>query len=341
MDIKQRTKELRAKYGLRLKNLEKIKDKDYFSSLEAFALLKYKEENISRAEAIKAKIIKTGLSPEFAPSEDEIKEINMLYSDQKNSLIHVLSSEVEELKKLRGFERMDTIYNLIKFLDDQEIFFSESYFINRARLISENVESPKTRALEYTIKEFRQRILVDISSIIQKNKSKKRPNALQNVMKNLDDQIKEFFPDLENGDYLREAISHDLVSRLDFVRNHSPESCDPFTKIAPDLFERLRNEEILYRDDMQKVYLTRKIKELGSASLEDFLGKVQKILSEEESEPNYASIRASMQRELSNTERDNEDEFDYNGIQIHEGERDFLRLTVNRHRNWLKEFFKK
>lgn len=279
--------ELKAK----LEAVKELKQQYYLGSKAAYHLVKEKQKSLDLENKLKKEIAKKGISPNFGPSYIELEEVNESINNINNSI----SASIERAYKTFSgnylpMNEREEKYNIYTSLED---LFLKNFALNRSKLAEQKEINPKQKAFILTLENYVTVLLSKYQDFFE------RRNIPKEVLK---EGIR-----ISKEKILRDA---NLFLKTSFFEGRKEANRLEFTnmtggKYSDVLFDRLENEQILYKDEMQKIYLSRFIAERNIKNYGDFLDIIQFE---------------------NDTMGDNKKEYEY------------LKLISNRHKNWIKNF---
>src|SRR3989344_2805250 len=304
-----------------LEAVKQYKQTHYIGSKAALHLVREHKESIDLELRLKAEIEKQGISPAYGPSYIELEEAQDGIQKISNDISASIEREYKEWKGIfMSAEMLKEEYKTIR--EPAKKLFIESFALNRAKMAELDKESAKNEGLIITLGDLVSFALYGAKMAeLESPKNKGFIIALGNYKKhtragyNTFAQENEFPADLiekafagarekvsrDAGRFLQGFYAGELESeRLQFVGMEG-------AKHSEVLYDRLEREQILHRDEMQKLYLSRHIAESNIRDYEEFKRDIQ--LSVE-----ISPIDSEREKDI----------------------KKYLRLIVNRHKQWIK-----
>ncbi len=285
----------KEKLKAKLEAVKQLKTQYYIGSKSALHLVKETEGSLNLEHKLKEDISKEGIKSKFGPSYLELEEIKECIKDITSSINGTIEATYKMFmgKFLSSKNRIE--YNE-QITEPAKDLFLRNFALNRAKLAEQNEKSPKEKAFILTLEDYLPGIFSQYADFF------KRKNIPEEVLKKA---VK----------ISKEKISRDtnvFLSTRFFEGKAEADRLEHINmrggKYSDVLFDRLENEQVIHRDEMQRTYLARFIGEKNIKDYNDFLDTVR------------FSIESG---------DDNEKE---------RKEKEYLKLISNRHKNWIKRF---
>lgn len=288
----------KEKLKAKLEAVKQLKAQYYIGSQSAYHLIKENQESLDLEQRLKEEVSKRGISPNFCPSYLELDEVRECIKEVDGS---INGDFLREYQKATGkYPSTRLLAQLFeKVFEPSRESFLVAYAVNKAK--SESI----FRQLGYIgtnkkskLISFRQTLAIHYNDLFFRySELFGRENIPEELILN-EEKINEKVQDFLDGFYMGKLES----DRLAIIGVKGTKSCDV-------LYDRLKREQILHRDEMQKTYLLRFMAEENIKDFDDF-----QIVTKIKTETRESDSEEGKEK------------------------RKYLRLISNRHKNWIKKF---